>query len=371
MGRIFTLSGPSGVGKTTFLLDLFRTVDRSKLRLLARYTDRPIRHDEQEGFEHFFTSHQGMLQKLSANDFIHIEKWGDYYSGIETRILNETLKSPHDGIILASTFGAARLKATYSSNITCLYMWCHNRASLLNPRCLEAQSPEITELKWRIRKKLTEEGFSEFETASLTDDAFLQKRLVDNYLDIAAIDGRLRSGEEILVLPNLRDRMAETVSSFIKLWEHAQPADLASIKSMGGGCFVLMPFKAELRPVYEDHISKVCKSMNMQITRADQIFSNRPIMDDILESVKTARFIVADLTGGNPNVFYETGICHALGKEVILITQDKEVPFDLRYIRHLRYSYTPRGMAQFEEALHGTFEALLSIDRLTDSQSSQ
>lgn len=112
MSRIFTLSGPSGVGKTTFLLELFRSADRSKLRLLPRYTDRPIRHDEEEGFEYLFTSRQGMLQKLSANDFIHIEKWGDYYSAIEKHALDETLKSSYSGIVLASTFGAARLRAT-------------------------------------------------------------------------------------------------------------------------------------------------------------------------------------------------------------------------------------------------------------------
>jgi hypothetical protein len=82
-------------------------------------------------------------------------------------------------------------------------------------------------------------------------------------------------------------------------------------------------------------------------------------MTDILDAVRTARIVIADLTHANPNVFYETGICHALGKDVILITQDSEVPFDLRHIRHIRYSYTPRGMAAFELALKETIKAVL------------
>lgn len=106
MGRIFTLSGHSGAGKTTFLQSLF--LDRpSNLVVLPRYTDRPKRDNEDEGFEHFFTSHAGLLQKVFANDFIHIEKWGDFYSAIESRTIEEAMDSDNDGIVLTSVFGAA------------------------------------------------------------------------------------------------------------------------------------------------------------------------------------------------------------------------------------------------------------------------
>ena len=93
MGKVFALSGSSGAGKTTFLRQLVKSVGPADIRLLPRYTDRPIREDEEEGFEHYFTSHQGMLQKVFANDFIHIEKWGDYYSAIEARVIQETFSS--------------------------------------------------------------------------------------------------------------------------------------------------------------------------------------------------------------------------------------------------------------------------------------
>lgn len=119
-----------------------------------------------------------------------------------------------------------------------------------------------------------------------------------------------------------------------------------------------MPFRDELKPVYEDHIAKVCIELGLSVTRADQIFSARPIMEDVRESVITSRFIIADLTDGNPNVFYELGICHAFGKDVILITQNQEVPFDIRHIRHIRYEYTPWGMQLFERTLKATLAAL-------------
>lgn len=358
MGQIYALSGPSGAGKTTFLQALLAATSRSDLQLLPRYTDRPRRDGESEGFEYYYTSHDGILQKVFANDFIHIEKWGDYYSGIEAWLIEETIEATYDGVVLASTFGAARLRATYGAHITPLYLWTGDRPSLLNPRCMSSDGPEIVELKWRIRKKLVEDGFSEYETASLTDDAFLNKRMVDNFLDIAAVNGRLRSGEDIKVLCNLHDKMPDVVVQFEAARSRRMPARTRH-RERGGGCFVLMPFREDLRPVFDDHIKQVCALLGLSVARADQIFSVRPIMDDIREAVLTARFIIADLTDFNPNVFYEIGICHALGKDVILITQDSKVPFDLSHIRHIRYEYTPRGMKQFEETFSNTLRALL------------
>lgn len=326
--------------------------------LLPRYTDRPRRDGEEEGFEYYFTSHAGLLQKVFANDFIHIEKWGDYYSAIESRTLEAAMGATPDALVLTSVFGSARLRATYGASVIPLYLWTADTTSLMNPRCLEESSPEVRELKWRIRKKLIEDGFSDFETASLTDDAFLNKRMVDNYLDIAAVNGRLRSGEHILVLPNRHDALKDTLEAFSALRASIPRAPLRHAER-GGGCFVLMPFRRDFPPVFDDHISPVCSRLGITVARADGIFSTRPFMDDIREAVVTARVIIADLTDHNPNVFYELGICHALGKNVILITQDREVPSDVRHIRYLLYEYTPPGMQQFENSLERTLHGLL------------
>lgn len=228
----------------------------------------------------------------------------------------------------------------------------------MNPRCLEDSSPEVIELKWRIRKKLIEDGFSNFETASLTDDEFINKRMVDNYLDIAAVNGRLRSGEHILVIANRHDALNDTLATFAHM-RTSMPLAPSKHTQRGGGCFVLMPFRRDFPPVFETHISAVCTRLGITVARADGIFSTRPFMDDIREAVVTARVIIADLTDHNPNVFYELGICHALGKDVVLITQNHEVPSDVRHIRYLLYEYTPPGMQQFESALEMTLRGIL------------
>lgn len=73
-----------------------------------------------------------------------------------------------------------------------------------------------------------------------------------------------------------------------------------------------------------------------------------------------ARIVIADLTGKNPNVFYEVGVAHTVGENVILITQRiEDVPFDLRHLRHIQYEYTPRGMIVFEQRLKATILNIL------------
>ena len=95
--------------------------------------------------------------------------------------------------------------------------------------------------------------------------------------------------------------------------------------------------------------------------RADDIYDNRPIIEDIWRYTNEAGILIAELTGRNPNVFYETGIAHSVGKEVILITQSMDdVPFDLKHLRCTVYEYTPRGVATLEQNLRNTMLNVLA-----------
>ncbi|MBV4460414.1 hypothetical protein KVG96_20860 [Pseudomonas sp. COR58] len=76
----------------------------------------------------------------------------------------------------------------------------------------------------------------------------------------------------------------------------------------------------------------------MRCHRADDIWENHAIIQDVVDLIDRSSIVVCDCTNRNPNVFYEIGVAHALGKEVILITQSGgDVPFDLAHIRHIRY----------------------------------
>jgi hypothetical protein len=123
--------------------------------------------------------------------------------------------------------------------------------------------------------------------------------------------------------------------------------------------FVLMPFTAELVTIYEDHIKKAVaeSEFELRVGRADDFFGPRPIMKDVWSAIHAARIIIADCTGRNPNVFYEIGLAHAIGRYTILISQSlDDIPFDLRHLRIILYKYTPPGMKAFETALIETIK---------------
>lgn len=125
-------------------------------------------------------------------------------------------------------------------------------------------------------------------------------------------------------------------------------------------CFVLMPFVKEMEPIYSDHIKPVVESEGISCQRSDEIVGTNIITFDIWEKINRSRFIIADLTGKNPNVFYEIGLAHALGKEVILITQTmNDVPFDLKSLRCIVYSFTPRGMKELEATVVKTVQIIM------------
>jgi hypothetical protein len=105
-------------------------------------------------------------------------------------------------------------------------------------------------------------------------------------------------------------------------------------------CFIMMPFDTSFAGVHQT-IKGVVKDYAgvVKCVRADEISRSTRITDDILDYIRRARFLVADLTGSNPNVFYEVGASRALEQNVILLLQEgSEAPFDIREIRYIRYS---------------------------------
>jgi hypothetical protein len=114
---------------------------------------------------------------------------------------------------------------------------------------------------------------------------------------------------------------------------------------------VMMPFNAEFNPVYSA-LQEATTSIGFSCVRADDIWEHHSIIQDIVNIIARARIVICDCSGKNPNVFYEAGIAHAIGKEVILITQSEhDVPFDLRHLRYIRYLPNSEGLGALSSAL--------------------
>jgi hypothetical protein len=112
---------------------------------------------------------------------------------------------------------------------------------------------------------------------------------------------------------------------------------------------VMMPFSAEFTDVYTALQAAVDK-VSMRCSRVDEIWDDAVISQDIVTLIGTARVVLFDLTGKNANVFYEAGIAHTLGKDVVLIAQhESDVPFDIRHIRYIKYLPNEQGLRELTE----------------------
>lgn len=103
--------------------------------------------------------------------------------------------------------------------------------------------------------------------------------------------------------------------------------------------FVLMPFDEQFNDIYKFGIKGAAEDMGAYAERVDEQIFNEGILERIFNQISKADVIVADMTGRNPNVFYEVGYAHALGKVVLLLTQNvDDVPFDLKHRPHIVYA---------------------------------
>ncbi len=109
--------------------------------------------------------------------------------------------------------------------------------------------------------------------------------------------------------------------------------------------FVLMPFTEIWSDIVWEKIKLKVNSLNFKCKRADDL-SGHNVLEDIWTGINEADIIIADITNKNPNVFYEIGIAHTLGKRVILITQDEgTLPFDFRIYRVIFYKCDEDGLS--------------------------
>ena len=121
---------------------------------------------------------------------------------------------------------------------------------------------------------------------------------------------------------------------------------------------VMMPFDKKFDQAYES-IKNAAAECNLTCNRADGIWEEDAIIQDIVNLINRSFIVVCDCTGRNPNVFYEMGIAHTLGRQVVMITQSKEdVPFDVNHLRFIAYHNNGEGVEKLKKHLVDRFSYL-------------
>ncbi len=106
-------------------------------------------------------------------------------------------------------------------------------------------------------------------------------------------------------------------------------------------CFVIMPFRDELKSLYAK-LKSICKDLKVECRRSDEIAIGS-ITKGVFEEIFYADVIIADLTFSNPNVYYELAVSHCIGRKTILITQEDKIPFDIGQEYIIKYKDNLEG----------------------------
>ena len=132
-------------------------------------------------------------------------------------------------------------------------------------------------------------------------------------------------------------------------------------------CFVIAPIgteKSETRDrsdkVLEYIITPAVKKCGYKAVRADKISEPGIITSQVIQHLLNDPLVVADLTGCNPNVFYELAVRHAVRKPCVHIIQKGEaIPFDVSQSRTIEFDH--RDLASAD---HCREELVRQIDKV-------
>lgn len=151
---------------------------------------------------------------------------------------------------------------------------------------------------------------------------------------------------------------------------------MAGGKASGKECFVIAPI-GEVGSEVRKRSNQVLKHLIApaaarcgygEPTRADMLSEAGMITTQIIQKIMQVPLVVADLTGRNPNVYYELALRHAIRKPCIqLIAEGEPLPFDVAGFRTIQVNY--HDLDSVEEAREEMVRQIRALDGKADVDS--
>jgi hypothetical protein len=163
------------------------------------------------------------------------------------------------------------------------------------------------------------------------------------------------------LIPSITDMLDKTVGA-LRNPPPAEPKPAAAridTEVQLSYAFVAMPMDEndpELVDVLEA-IKAGAREVGITAERVDDEESNRRVTDRIMESIRKAEFVIVDLTHGRPNVFFEAGYAHGIGKTPLYVARSgTKLEFDVQDYPVIKF----RNMKELRE---GITKRLLAVSR--------
>jgi CheY-like chemotaxis protein len=118
--------------------------------------------------------------------------------------------------------------------------------------------------------------------------------------------------------------------------------------------FVAMPFSGRLDALYKAAIVPAIQELGYQCVRMDEVAHNRESYVELVEHLKTSKLVICLADDANPNVYYEVGYAHSMGKEVLIVAENvDDLRFDVRGRHAIAYGKNPKSVrTKLVERIH-------------------
>lgn len=139
--------------------------------------------------------------------------------------------------------------------------------------------------------------------------------------------------------------------------------DIHHYNDSGLECFIMMPSNRKFDDIYNIY-RDTCKELGVK-ARSVRVKGSVDIIRNTLESILRSDFAIIDITGRNPNVMYELGYLMGRRNEaerMILLSQSKSSPFDIRHLHTIRYSPSIEGIKEMKEELKDKINGIINFN---------
>jgi len=155
--------------------------------------------------------------------------------------------------------------------------------------------------------------------------------------------------------------LEDLVPTLRKEFEKGEPTakKLQPLEPSGKSVFAAMPFSADYEDVYFVAMAHAAQSVGAVCERVDHAEFAGNIVEEIKKMIRDSVAVIADISEGKPNVLYEVGFAHALGKPTVHVscTPLKDLPFDVSQWNTIQYQ---KGQThQLRRTLAKRLQALL------------
>ncbi len=213
------------------------------------------------------------------------------------------------------------------------------------------------------KKSIIEENENTIYSSYDADRSYLEKRIAELSEQLLSSQKRWEKVNRLVLSSqehNLKNDGKISPNDFLLSFG----IDVNKVSVQNDLAFLLTSFHESNNNEYYA-IKAVCETLNYKMMRGDEEFIEGDMLSYIIGCIAKSRIVIANINGRNPNVFYELGITHMMGKPTILICHEtNRIPFDLQN----RYVVMYRNEVDLKEKLKIVLKKIINKDKIEGSQ---